>query len=510
MTLVIKNKFHGGLPDDIRQETTIHAQHLSHFDAWSNPNRLTPRKIMTADHTPIGNNIRNFIFGSDNILYAVGINPSATTKMRLFSATWTTGGFATVATSATETIPTPSDKDGRNCLIEYKDYLWGVHGANLTKVWKYGPLSSSPTYTEAALTLANNYTQCGGAIVGEDDNLYIAMSSATRNDLIKIIPAGTQSIASITLPATEKVTCLAKYKGFLAIGVTNAAIGSNPVGIYSKIYLWDYVSSDVTEEFACPVGIITGLANVEGELMGVFYTFKLAGNATYTTIVSVWDGVKMKTIRKIPRVIPTLSRTQVYDGQLYFGGLSSGTGSTYEKTGVYAVGRATGNYEMGFNLAYQATASSDTSNPSAVHGFFIVDDFMYVSHGTDNVTKIVNSTAYSNTSIVETLINDSMPIADRRKLKQLVGIQVQTTPLPTAGQIVVKYKVDAESSFTTISTHTTDNSLSREDLNIVSTGKNLSQFYELTIRVESTGGAEITSINYLYEPIPTLLDKKAR
>ena len=67
-----------------------------------------------------------------------------------------------------------------------------------------------------------------------------------------------------------------------------------------------------------------------------------------------------------------------------------------------------------------------------------------------------------------------------------------TEPLPAAGQVVLKYKIDAESAFTTIFTHTTDDSLFHEANVIESSGVTLPEFRELILRIESIGGAVVT------------------
>lgn len=509
MATVFKNKWFGGIADDVRQETVNHAATLSHFDIWMNPFRLTPNQSMAADHTPIGNNIRNFLYTSDGIIYAIGINPSATTKMRLFSApTHTGGGLVSLASSATETIPTPANTDGRNFFIEYKDYIWGVHGSNLTKIWRYGTLSSGPTYTEVFATLANNYTRCGGAVIGGDDNLYILMSntSTPRNDLIQITPAGTVSIAALSMPAKEIGTCLAKFKNFLAIGVqVDPTTGStDAIGATSKIYLWDYASADVTESIICPQGAIYSMGNVEGDLIAVFRKYRLAAPLGFAdnTIVAIWDGQRMKPMKTIGDLTPVLTRSQVYDGQFYFAAVdSSGVAANYFKTGIYSVGRTNGKYDWAISLDYQSNVSTDTTNPSTVNGFHIVDDFMYVSHGTDVVTKIINNGVYANPSTAETLINDSMPFSDRPKKKQLKGVQIMCASLPSGATIVVSYSVDG-GAYTALSTYSTAGGMGREWV-VDTNGKQFTEGYEYQFKIVSTGSAEITGLRYDYDILKT-------
>ena len=76
-----------------------------------------------------------------------------------------------------------------------------------------------------------------------------------------------------------------------------------------------------------------------------------------------------------------------------------------------------------------------------------------------------------------------------------------TEPLPTAGQVVIKYRKDEDlnddTTWTTIFTNTTDNSISHDAVNI--SGEVLTQYKEIQFRIESTGGAVITGLKYKYE-----------
>lgn len=58
--------------------------------------------------------------------------------------------------------------------------------------------------------------------------------------------------------------------------------------------------------------------------------------------------------------------------------------------------------------------------------------------------------------------------------------------------VTLKYRWDDATSWTTIGTDSTDDSKSRTFINIESTGANLASGKELQVRLESTGGAEIT------------------
>ena len=81
--------------------------------------------------------------------------------------------------------------------------------------------------------------------------------------------------------------------------------------------------------------------------------------------------------------------------------------------------------------------------------------------------------------------------------KDLLGITVTTAPLPTAGQIVLKYAVDeniATDTFTTIFTETTNDSISFSAINSLP-----KEYKEIQFRIESTGGAVITGLTFKEE-----------
>ena len=60
-------------------------------------------------------------------------------------------------------------------------------------------------------------------------------------------------------------------------------------------------------------------------------------------------------------------------------------------------------------------------------------------------------------------------------------------PLPANGQIVLEYKKDAETSFTTLFTWNANDEIYHETVNVESSGAGLPTFREITFRIESVG-----------------------
>jgi hypothetical protein len=140
-------------------------------------------------------------------------------------------------------------------------------------------------------------------------------------------------------------------------------------------------------------------------------------------------------------------------------------------------------------------------------GFNLIGDYLWSGYRTSTVNYLVrtnDASTFATTSIYETLINHGMSEEDRTKLKQLKSVSITKTS--STGQLVLKYRVDSQSSgdWTTICTLSSGGSINMKAVN-ESTGTPLNTGYEIQFRVESTGGAELTEIKYNYEVIPELI-----
>lgn len=141
------NNFSSGISDDPRENNASKYQVAKHFDAVSNPTRLTPYRSLEADKndgsTSTGMKqyfIQDYVYASASAkLYGLGQTAGGLTQLA-FKADATVGNW-TVSTAGTGAV-----KNG--CLVEYKDYLWGFQGT--TSVFKWGLLSGAPAITNGA------------------------------------------------------------------------------------------------------------------------------------------------------------------------------------------------------------------------------------------------------------------------------------------------------------------------------------------------------------------------
>ena len=206
------NNFSGGISDSSRVQNATQFQRASHFDCFSDPNRLIPYRSLEADDTDVKTYfVRDFLYasGSDK-LYGLGQTGSGLTKIV----------YKAMAISGAWTLPANSEGDGavkNGCLLEYKDYLWGFQGTN--QVFKWGTLSGTPSITNSVATVGATITSVANGVIAKDDNGYIAYN----NVIVRINPGGTIKDAVLTLPSNYKVTSLTNYQNYLAIGCSPVA-----------------------------------------------------------------------------------------------------------------------------------------------------------------------------------------------------------------------------------------------------------------------------------------------
>ena len=170
-------------------------------------------------------------------------------------------------------------------------------------------------------------------------------------------------------------------------------------------------------------------------------------------------------------------------------GASTSTESTFH-LGIWGLGRRTINERLALSLDY-VEEGIDTNN-FKILSFGAAGDFWFIAHSDDSSISKTNDVAtYDFDSIYETQIWNP---GGSSILKKLLGVTVNFAPLPSGATVTVKYKKDAELSFTTIGSETTVDSLFLSKI-VDGNGKGLPEFREIILRVEVKGAkAEITGV----------------
>ena len=288
---------------------------------------------------------------------------------------------------------------------------------------------------------------------------------------------------------------MCEYGNYLAIACKPKYQGK------SVVFLWDRDSSLTTlsESVDFGLGDLQIIEQVEGELIGISLRTDVAGG-TSRMVFRRYSGGSATVFLEL-LVSQNGTGLQLVSGQkfnanrLYFLGGIMIDGVLHN--GVWGIGK---NSAGRWIVWLDKLPNNDTAVAGgSLKGFFMLGDFTFISYE-DSGYKLTQTstltTAYAGSSLIETVIYDS---GDASVEKDLVGVTVTYHPLPADGQVILKYKKDAESAWTTIFTDTTDSAISHPAINIESTGASFGQHKEIQFRLESLGGAEITGLSFKTE-----------
>src|SRR3990167_9320846 len=501
------NRFDQGISDVPRDPRSGVGALIKHFDIFSNPYRLTPYRSMEAESSTVSvadlktYDLLHFLLARSGKMYALGKDGSGFPQI-LQKTDPTTGTWSLPSTS------TGNAARITGLFIEWASALWFLQGTTALGKWAIGS-----TVTNTVATLGSAITTVAeGIIFG--DNMFFGYN----NKVVKVSAAGavTDNVTP-ALPSDMRITSLAQWGNYIMIGMAyGTSATASPTG-RSKIYQWDGSSTTSFNDIIdWGEGALQVLGNIEGQICGVSNKYletpsgltSLAVGAG-SMVVRLWGGGVPRVMKElVANQVVTLGRmlneVVIKNNRMYWVasvpfGLSTSTESTYH-LGIWAFGRKNQNSNFALTLDYIIDEVIDTSNFKIV-SFGAAGNYWFINHSNDgSIHKIDDAANYTETSIYDTQIFNGGSSSIQ---KNLIGVTVDMVALPAAGQIVLKYRVNEETSYTTIFTHTTDNSLSHSAINIESSGATLPQFREIQFRVESTGFAEIVGLSFKWEEIET-------
>lgn len=485
------------------------AQAITNFDATTFANRLVPYRASESGDAD-ASTLRKQIFtialrtGTTYSFYALG-NKSGSSTLGEFTYKNISSGNPTdmddSAWANTANNQTTSGTIAFHFMVYYKTagYIYAVKADG--NVVQYDP-SGSAALTDNVFSLGA-YTNPPRALVHrKTDKLYIGFDNFvwSYDGSVVVNPV-------ITLPNTYYVTSLSEYGGYMAIAVAPVSgIGA------SKVFLWDLDSSvaDFSEIIDWGDGDLKILQEVDGLLVGISLLNRTGSRFVDRVIFRYLNGTNVVKFEEFLDESGTSSvllplAFQRINNRLYFMMSIKLNGAVRE--GTWSVGR--NNQSQSLGIVHERTPNNNTALFSGqLYNFFYVGDFLFQSFltsATYSLTKTVSTASYSTKAIYESQILSG---GDNSLTKKLIGVTVTFEPLPTDGQVLLSYKKDEETSFTTIYTHTTLNSVSHSAINIESTGVDLPEFKEITFRIESTGsaaGVNITGGSYKAEVIDSKL-----
>ncbi len=472
-------RFDGGWTNDIRDQSTNKLGALSHFDIYTRPYRLTPyRDMELADGDAANNFITQFLVYNSKV-YGFGTSSGGT-----LPRIWERSDF----TGSTWTAHSPAGTGIRYPYVFIEQgttaYLWESSTPDLLVTDLDGSSAPSALFGGGTFTGATFFGQ--PCVHSKDKKVYLPYDNKiARNDYGVLSES-----AVLTLPSSLQIVCVSEYGNYLAILARPAGgrIGN------STVFLWDRDSSLATLSELYDVGSEAGqiVDSVDGDLVVISGNINVSSaNLNPKMVFRRFNGLTFEVFHELQAsaIIPSQVITRErHNGRLYFNLTISVNGTSY--AGVWSLGKTASGIAL--NMDY----NPDPVNTVAlVYGFKHVNDYLFVSYNygsTDTMSKTNDSASYTTTSFAEKTFRAKSP----KGKDKILGVSLTHAPLPAAGQIVLKYKKDAESSFTSIKTNSTDDSLRFSEV-----GKDIGEFHEITFRIESTGGAEPYELYFEAEEI---------
>lgn len=487
--------FNGGISNDLRVNSSNKFALTKHFDTFTYPHKLVPYFKTTNESENKTYDIKDFVYApidtavisSGFVLWGYGLL-TTTTLLKYLDVD---------AGSTTWVEPVDAGAAGARMLgtfFYYKDYLYFFSGT--TALNRYNVLTATMTNAYQTLTTITSIARPVHHAVTDTAYFFV------NNLVYQQTDNGTSWSLALTLPSNLKIVQACAHGNYLAIGCTTKGSGDAS----SVVYLWDMDSTlnDLTEIIDFGKGNLEHLASLDNRLTAVIK--EMGSNKGKNILVKQSVGNLGITVSYITRddsvnAVPTYILENTYeisykkDNRLYFPYAFPYTGDS--RFGIWSVD-SSGKLSLDF-IEEEA---------NKYNSIYQTAGRWWIAHSSDGSINRESPDTFSTTlsSIYESVIFNE---GDSDLTKKLIGVTVMTEPLPTAGQIILKYCKDEDldnidgsvDRWTTIFTHTTDNSISHGTLNIESTGVNLPQYKEIQFRIESIGGAVITGLKYKAEII---------
>lgn len=488
-------RFDGGMENDIRVDNSSAFAFSKNFDTLSFPNKIIPNRSYEEGNDTVARKIANFTYYNGK-LWGLGEQTTPKRAQIFYKDTFTDGTWSTTSNNV---IPVTVASILYDTFVQYKGNIYGF-GLN-TSIWKYDTTGVASAVTTDK-TVSATITSTAQGLVFSNDILYMPYNNiiAKKND-------STWTDSVLTLPTNLKITSICEYGNYLAV----AAVSTDPLTQASKVFLWDTTSTTWNEVIDWGAGELNVIEEIDGLLIGIslakretsnnllFHStlsFKYYAGAQGAVEFKKIDGSRDSTITPISFLG---LRKQKVNNRIYFNAMITTKEGVQTKEGVWSVGRVSPNSPYAVTVEHESR-TYDGTVPNAIDGFFLAGSYVFIAYSntgslSGNISKTNNAETYTNPSVYESLIKNG---GDVSKTKNLIGVTVATYPQPAAGQIILYYKKDAETTWTAIFTDGTDDSLSHSSI-VLSTGVQLPQFKEIQFRIESTGGAVVTGLSFEYE-----------
>jgi hypothetical protein len=356
----------------------------------------------------------------------------------------------------------------------YKGYFYGFAAG--TRLWRYGKVDDvsgiawtdtyqSLAYTNIAQPVHHPADDCAYYFV---DNKVYRLNNTTWDGLV------------LTLPDNMVIMSAEAEGNFLHIACKSTSGLGNSIS-----YQWDRDSSlsTLTAKYDWGRGSIVHIANLQGTIVGVMDYFV---NSSYAhnngkLVIKAIIGGQAKTIAEFLCTNTSYFEANkfVSDDKLHFPFELARDGSYVH--GIFSVD-ASGQLRIEISEAETDAITAGLR----YQGIYRTGEYWWVAHSNDgSVNRTDDQSAYTYTSILELNLISGMT------KQSLVGATIPCEPLPSGGSIVLKYRPQGTTSWTTVSPTKT---LATGDTAIhflKDTNNKPPRGDELQYRIESTAGAVV-------------------
>ena len=528
MGKVVFNRFDGGIADDYVRCSPGECSISKNFDLLSYPFRLQPIRGMVSANEPSGTALRMMIHAHNGNMYGIGEDPGNPGNWELYKRTGY-GGSDGWTDFTTDQLSGSANSEGAghfDFLVHYPEannarkLIW----ASTNKI-----IFSNPDDSGSADSGFLPFTTIGqGLVHPKDKMLYFPYQTSTATIIGKYNgPAGagydgggnlsnfTDAAFTVATPSRYRIYCLSHYGDLLAVPMTVAGVSAESV-----VGLWNRDTTVTTFDQTIPwgAGLLKVLNNLNGALIGVSV---LSGEISTSGLdidkiqVKVYEGgaepyvVKEITATRLTSTRPSCTINHrvnfIHNNRLYFSANVVNGDSDANYYGLWSVGK---NKLGQWTVIREQGATNDDSETGVIaaakHGDFL--SCVHSSAGTITSSYADDTLAsiYEATSSYETGPNQGIPEDDRHKRKKLKCFFATYLPLPSGGQVTLKYRVNSKKSdsWSTALVESTAGATLTEEV-VDSDSSQFPEFDINEIRAESIEGAIITSFGYEYDLVDT-------
>lgn len=327
-------------------------------------------------------------------------------------------------------LRTVSNSVGQGMEVQ-GDYLYYTQN---TQIGRYGPLSTTPVFTDAWQTGLNSTASSGfGPIAVLNDRLIVG-----HGNNIATWDGAIWTLAALTLPAQLNARAISRTDQYVLIGAwRGTAVTASEDGY---VYLYDGLSDTFNDSYPTEGGLNAidyyqnKLLSIQGK-NGVIYTDTSPFNKKHQ--------VPKLEVKKYVEVFPGAITS--WQNQVYFG--ISNSDSTNLTRGVYSWGSKQSTvFPDALNYAYTISTGNNgnTVQIGAVKG---IGNDLYIawkdgsSYGVD---KVDETSSYALTGMYESLIEDAGSAGNQ---KAGIAVTVSHLPLVSGESIAINYKHDRQTTF---------------------------------------------------------------